>query len=376
MRITVSAIKADIGAIGGHTRPSDELLEVVKNFIEKKGTELVIDHYIGYSGDDIHIIMTHKFGTDNEKIHKLAWDAFSEGTKTAKNQGLYGAGQDLLKDSFSGNVRGMGPGVAEIEMEERPSEVFCIFAADKTEPGAFNFPFWRMFIDAGSNTGLLINEKLAAGVTFKIMDVMTGNIADLKMWEDKPELEAALMFPGRYVVHSVYSSEGDQILSASTDRLHNIAGTYVGKDDPIAIVRTQKDFPATEEVGSAFNNPHYVSGNTRGSHHLPLMPVKLNSSASLNYSIPIVECLVFSMHEGRLTGPLDGFGTVDWDLQRTWAAERAMIMRNQGFIHPATLVPDELEYNKGYEARMDKLNQKFTSNVNKQETEKSLEENK
>jgi fructose 1,6-bisphosphate aldolase/phosphatase len=371
MRITVSAIKADIGAIGGHTRPSDELLDVVKNSIEKMGNELIIDHYIGYSGDDIHIIMTHKFGIDNDKIHKLAWDAFSEGTKTAKNQGLYGAGQDLLKDSFSGNVRGMGPGVAEIEMEERQSEVFCIFAADKTEPGAFNFPFWRMFVDAGSNTGLLINEKLAGGVTFKIMDVMTGNIADLKMWEDKPELEAALMFPGRYVVHSVYSSEGDQILSASTDRLHNIAGTYVGKDDPIAIVRTQKDFPATEEVGSAFNNPHYVSGNTRGSHHLPLMPVKLNSPASLNYSIPIVECLVFSMHEGRLTGPLDGFGTADWDLQRTWASERAMIMRNQGFIHPATLVPDELEYNKGYEARMDKLNQKFTSSISNTETEKS-----
>ena len=371
MHITVSAIKADIGAIRGHTRPSDELLNVVKNYIKKMGNELLIDHYIGYSGDDIHIVMTHKLGLDNEKIHKLAWDAFSEGTKTAKNQGLYGAGQDLLKDSFSGNVRGMGPGVAEIEMEERQSEVFCIFAADKTEPGAFNFPFWRMFIDAGSNTGLLINEKLAGGVTFKIMDVMTGNIADLKMWEDKPELEAALMFPGRYVVHSVYSSAGEQILSASTDRLHNIAGTYVGKDDPIAIVRTQKDFPATEEVGSAFNNPHYVSGNTRGSHHLPLMPVKLNSPASLNYSIPIVECLVFSMHEGKLTGPLDGFGTADWDLQRTWASERAMIMRNQGFIHPATLVPDELEYNKGYEARMDKLNQKFTSSISNKETEKS-----
>jgi fructose 1,6-bisphosphate aldolase/phosphatase len=375
MRITVSAIKADIGAIGGHTRPSDELLDVVKNSIEKMGNELLIDHYIGYSGDDIHIVMTHKFGTDNEKIHKLAWDAFSEGTKTAKNQGLYGAGQDLLKDSFSGNVRGMGPGVAEIEMDERPSEVFCIFAADKTEPGAFNFPFWRMFVDAGSNTGLLINEKLAAGVTFRIMDVMTGNIATLKMWEDKPELEAALMFPGRYVVHSVYSSEGDQILSASTDRLHNIAGTYVGKDDPIAIVRTQKNFPATEEVGSAFNNPHYVSGNTRGSHHLPLMPVKLNSPASLNYSIPIVECLVFSMHEGRLTGPLDGFGTADWDLQRTWASERAMIMRNQGFIHPATLVPDELEYNKGYEARMDKLNEKFTSSISNKKQKNSLKEN-
>jgi len=360
MRITLTAIKADIGGIGGHTRPSDELLATVRNFVSKNGKALFVDHYIGYTGDDIHIIMTHTHGVDNEKIHKLAWDAFTEGTKTAKEQGLYGAGQDLLKDSFSGNVKGMGPGVAEIEMEERPSEVFCIFAADKTEPGAFNFPLWRMFVDARSNTGLLINERLAEGVIFRIMDVMTGKIAELKMWQDKAELEAALMYPGRYVVHSVMSSDGvDQMVSASTDRLHNIAGTYVGKDDPIAIVRTQKNFPATEEAGSAFNDPHYVAGNTRGSHHMPLMPVKLNSAASLNYSIPIVSCLLFSMHYGKLTGPHDGFGTADWELQRTWASERAMIMRKQGFIHPATLVPEELEYNKGYEARMSKLASKF-----------------
>jgi fructose 1,6-bisphosphate aldolase/phosphatase len=364
MRTTISAIKADIGGIGGHTRPSDQLVQAVRNYVTQRSKEeaLLIDYYIGYTGDDIHIIMTHTLGVENEKIHKLAWDAFKEGTKLAKEQGLYGAGQDLLKDAFSGNVKGMGPGVAEIEMEERPSEVFCILAADKTEPGAFNFPLWRMFVDARSNSGLIINEKLASGVTFRILDVMSGKVAELKLWEDKPELEASLMYPGRYVVHSVLSSSGDKrepIVSASTDRLHNIAGTYVGKDDPIAIIRTQKNFPATEEAGSAFNNPHYVSGNTRGSHHLPLMPVKLNSAASVNYAIPIVSCLVFSMHNGKLTGPHDGFGTADWDLQRLWASERAMIMRNQGFIHPATLVPEELEYNKGYEARMDKLNRKF-----------------
>ena len=125
MRITLSAIKADIGGIGGHTRPSEELVETVKNFISNR-SDLLIDYYIGFTGDDIHIIMTHKLGIDNKQIHKLAWDAFTEGTKVAKEQGLYGAGQDLLKDAFSGNVKGMGPGVAEIEMEERPSEVFCI----------------------------------------------------------------------------------------------------------------------------------------------------------------------------------------------------------------------------------------------------------
>ena len=360
MRVTISAIKADIGGIGGHTRPSDELVASVKSFVAKNAKGLLIDYYIGYTGDDIHIIMSHTQGVDNAKIHKLAWDAFIAGTAVAKEQGLYGAGQDLLKDSFSGNVKGMGPGVAEIEVDERPSEVFCIFAADKTEPGAYNFPLWRMFVDARSNTGLLINEKLAAGVVIRILDVMTGKIADLKMWGDKAELEAALMYPGRYVVAAVFSDDmAEHIVSASTDRLHNIAGTYVGKDDPIMIVRTQKNFPATEEAGSAFNDPHYVAGNTRGSHHMPLQPVKLNSAASLNYSIPIVSCLLFSMHNGKLVGPHDGFGTTDWDLQRMWASERAMIMRNQGFIHPATLIPEELEYNKGYEARMDKLKSKF-----------------
>ena len=99
---------------------------------------------------------------------------------------------------------------------------------------------------------LIINEELAKGTIFRIMDVMTGKIADLKLWADKPELEAALMYPGRYVVHSVYSHNREQIVSSSTDRLHNIAGTYVGKDDPITIVRTQKNFPATEEGWKRF----------------------------------------------------------------------------------------------------------------------------
>lgn len=360
MRITLSAIKADIGGIGGHTKPSRELLNAVENVIRSR-RELLIDRYIGFAGDDIHILMSHTKGVENNAIHKLAWDAFKEGTEVAKTQGLYGAGQDLLKDSFSGNVKGMGPGVAELEFEERQNEAFVMFAADKTEPGAFNLPFYRMFIDSRSNTGIIINPDLAEGVVINIMDVLTGKVAPLHLWEDKPEVEAALMYPGRYVVESVTSKKGEPIAAASTDRLHNIAGTYVGKDDPIALVRCQKSFPATEEACSAFNNPHFVAGNTRGSHHLPLMPVKLNTGASVNYSIPLVMAAVFSMRNGKFIGPIDGFETPDWDYIRNIATQRAMDMRNQGFIHPATLVPEELEYNKGYEARMKKLASKFRS---------------
>jgi len=358
MKITVSVIKADVGGIGGHTKPSDGLIKAIRDTVENSG-DLLIDHYIGYCGDDTHIVMTHKHGVDNEKIHKLAWDAFMAGTQVARNEGLYGAGQDLLKDSFSGNVKGMGPGVAELEFEERPNEAFTVFAADKTEPGAFNYPIYRMFVDALSNTALIVNKSLASGVVMNIMDVEKAEIAELRLWEDKPTIEAALMYPGRYVVDSVYTKEGEPILDASTDRLHNIAGTYVGKDDPIMLVRTQKNFPATEEVGSMFNNPHFVAGNTRGSHNMPLMPVKLNSAASINFCIPIVEALVFSMHNGKLVGPFDGFSTPDWDYIREIATKKAITIRSQGFIHPATLVPSELEYAEGYKARMSVLESKM-----------------
>ena len=358
MKITVSVIKADVGGIGGHTRPSDALIEAVRKTVKNSG-DLLIDHYIGYCGDDVHIVMSHTHGMDNDKIHKLAWDAFMAGTQVAKQEGLYGAGQDLLKDSFSGNVKGMGPGVAEMEFEERANEAFTVFAADKTEPGAFNYPIYRMFVDSLSNTGLIVNKSLASGVIINVMDVEEGKIAKLSLWEDKPTLEAALMYPGRYVVSTVTTKQGEPILAASTDRLHNIAGTYVGKDDPICLVRTQKNFPATEEVGSVFNNPHYVAGNTRGSHNMPLMPVKLNSAASINFCIPIVQALVFSMHNGKFTGPFDGFSTPDWDYIREIATKKALAMRSQGFVHPATLVPSELEYAEGYRARMEVLETKM-----------------
>ncbi len=358
VKITVSVIKADVGGVGGHTLPSDGLLDAVKKTIKNAG-DLLIDHYIGFCGDDIHILMTHTKGKDSKEIHQLAWTAFEEATRVAKEEGLYGAGQDLLKDSFSGNVKGMGPGVAELEFEERPNEAFTIFAADKTEPGAFNYPFYRLFVDSLSNTGLIVNKSLAEGVIFNIMDVEEGKIAELSLWEDKPTIEAALMYPGRYVVSTINTKDGEPIVSASTDRLHNIAGTYVGKDDPICIVRTQKKFPATEEAGSVFNNPHYVAGNTRGSHHMPLMPVKINSAATIDFCIPIVSALVFSMHNGKLVGPFDGFSTADWDYIREIATRKALAMRSQGFIHPATLVPSELEYAEGYKARMEKLQSKM-----------------
>src|SRR3989454_9400875 len=147
MRVTVSVIKADIGAIGGHTLPRTEGLGVVRERVEREHGELLIYFFVCHTGDDMAIIMNHTRGKDSPDIHQLALDAFNKATVKAKAQGLYGAGQDLLKDAFSGNVRGLGPGSAEVELDERPSEALMVLLSDKCGPGAFNLPLYLAFTD-------------------------------------------------------------------------------------------------------------------------------------------------------------------------------------------------------------------------------------
>ncbi|MFC2143314.1 fructose-1,6-bisphosphatase [Candidatus Aenigmatarchaeota archaeon] len=347
MKVTVSAIKADIGSIGGHTKPSQELLNIVKRHVMENGRNLIIDSYIGFTGDDIHIIMTHTRGDNNPEIHKLAFDAFLIGTQAAKEQSLYGAGQDILKTAFSGNVKGMGPGVAEMTFEERPGESFIIFAADKTEPGAFNVPLYYMFAEVSRSPGLILSNDMRKGVTFTIMDAQyteKDKIIKLKTPENYIDIASLLFNPHRFMIESIFSINNEPIVSVSTTRLHNIAGKYVGKDDPIMIVRVQRPFLATEEVGAQFKYAHFVAGDTRGSHNMSMMPVKINSHASVYFCNPLVSGLVFSCHEGKLVGPVDAFDDPIFDEVRRMSAQKSFGMRDNGFVMPAMLPMEEIEY--------------------------------
>ncbi|KPJ55840.1 fructose 1,6-bisphosphatase [Parcubacteria bacterium DG_74_2] len=362
MKITLSIIKADIGSIGGHIKPSQKLLQTVENHIKNKGKKLIIDSYVAHTGDDIAILTTHKKGVLNSKIHKLCWDALLAGTNTAKKQGLYGAGQDLLKDSFSKNVRGMGPAVAEMEIEERKAEPFLMFGADKTEPGAYNLPLYLTFCDPMNTPGLILSPRLKKGFKFVIMDVSytkADKVIELSAPEQTYDIAALLRDNGRFVVESIWSrASGEQVVSASTTRLHNIAGKYVGKDDPVMLARAQHDFPATGEILAPYSIGHYVAGFMRGSHNGPLMPVKKNSSISFFDGPPVVNCLAFSIKQGKLTEPADAFDHAYWDYVRTKVSRKAEEIRRQGFSGPAMLPMSELEYT-GVMETLAKLEKKF-----------------
>jgi fructose 1,6-bisphosphate aldolase/phosphatase len=361
-KITLSVIKADIGSIGGHIRPSQKLLQTVEDYIKTKAKSLIIDHYVGFTGDDITILTTHNNGVGNTKIHKLCWDAFLAGTETAKAQGLYGAGQDLLVDAFSGNLRGMGPQVAEMEIEERPSDPFVLFMADKTEPGAFNLPVFLSFTDPMHCAGLILSEKIKAGFKFVIMDVNyteANRIIELNSPEETYDIACLLRDTGRFIVESIWSrSSGEQAVVASTTRLHNIAGKYVGKDDPVMLVRTQHSFPATGEILSPYTIGHFVAGFMRGSHNGPLMPVKKNSPVSFFDGPPIVSALAFSVKNGKLTEPADCFDQPYWDYVRMKVSQKAEDIRRQGFAGAAMLPMTELEYT-GVMDTLNKLEKRF-----------------
>ena len=348
MKTTLSIIKADIGSIGGHIKPSAPLLKRVNEFLKKGAKGLVNDFFVSHTGDDVAILFAHTHGVGYEKLHKLAWDAFLAGTAVAKDQGLYGAGQDLLKDSFSGNVKGMGPAVAEMEFEERPNEPFVFFAADKTDPGAYNLPLYLMFTDPMYNSGLILSPNMEKGFKFVIMDVNYtegDRIIELNAPENLYDIAALLRDTERFVVESVWTrATGEQAAAVATSRLHNIAGKYTGKDDPVMLVRTQMNFPATGEVLTPFEIGHYVAGGMRGSHTMPLMPVKLRTGISYFDGPPIVSCAAFSVHNGKLTGPVDAFEHPFWDSVRTKVSAKSADMRRQGFFGAAMVPMAELEY--------------------------------
>ena len=350
-RTTLSVIKADVGSIAGHQVVHPKLEETARDELNKaKTTGILIDFHVTHCGDDLELIMTHQHGTDSPKVHELAWLTFQKCTAVAKGLHLYGAGQDMLSDSFSGNVRGLGPGSAEMEFAERPAEPVAIFMMDKTEPGAFNLPTYRMFADPFCNPGLVIDKTMHDGFRFEVWDILDHKKILLDCPEETYDLLAFIGAKGRYVIKRVFSRGGkvpndEPVACISTDKLSHIAGKYVGKDDPVGMMRSQSGLPGMGEILEAWSWPFLVSGWNRGSHNGPIMPVGMKDNRTSRFDgPPRVIGLGYQISEGRLIGPVDLFDDPAFDPVRWQSAELADYMRRHGPFEPHRLPMDEMEY--------------------------------
>jgi fructose 1,6-bisphosphate aldolase/phosphatase len=357
MKITLSVIKADVGSIGGHTKPSAAMLEVIRGRVGSAiDGGILIDGLAVHTGDDTALVMSHRHGVGAAAVHRFAWSTFVIAAEEAGDAGLCAPGQDLLVDAPAGSVRGAGPAVAEIEFyrdpasKDRPAEAFLIFAADKCGPGAYSYPLYTAFCDPMHNGGLLLDSKMRRGFAITVMDMEHTGRGDRLIRLDVPEriwdLACLLQNPDRFAIESINSRyrPEEQIASISTTRLHDIAGRYKGKDDPVAIVRTQGAFPAPEEVVEPYTLGHFVTGDCRGSHVMPVMPVAINTAVTGPFCLPIVSCLAFSMDgEGCFAREhVDVFGNVAWDQTRLKVQAKADEWRRQGFIGPTMASQGEL----------------------------------
>jgi fructose 1,6-bisphosphate aldolase/phosphatase len=201
------------------------------------------------------------------------------------------------------------------------------------------------------------------------MDNTDGDsIIALNAPEDYYKITVLLRDNERFAIESVVSRYSGQTAAAiSATRLHNIAGSYTGKDDPVAVVRNQGIFPAPEELISPYTKAHYIGGDARGSHVMPLMPVPINTPVTGMYCLPLISCIGFSLNrDGHFSDSFaDFFDNPAWDYVRQVAQEKGIAMRSQGWSGAAMLPYGELEYS-GFRTSITNLVDRFALRNGKQ----------
>lgn len=353
-KTTISLIKCDVGSLAGHHVVPDPLFRIAeKNLKKATGRGLINSYHIFNVGDDLELLMIHEKGESNTEVHKLAWETFQEASNKASELKLYGAGQDLLKTAFSGNIRGMGPGVAEMEIEERTSDPIVVFAADKTSAGAFNLPLFQIFANPMNTAGLVIDPDMAGGFKLEVLDTIEKKRVVLKCPEDMYELLALVGTVSRYMISHVWRARDDLICAAgSVTRLSKIAGRYIGKDDPVLLIRAQHGLPALGEILMPFAHTYLVAGWMRGSHWGPLMPVGVDQAKCTIFDgPPRIVALGFQIANGKIASDDSGrpmiadlFTDPAFDMARRESLDYVSMLRHMGEFEPARLGVGEMEY--------------------------------
>ena len=367
-KVTISIIKCDVGSLAGHHIVPKPLFDIAEKKLKKAMNEGTINNfYVFNAGDDLELLMVHDLGEQSSEIHKLAWETFKEAANKALQMKLYAAGQDLLKDAFSGNVRGMGPGVAEMEIEERAADPIVVFAADKTSAGSFNYPLFRMFADPMNTAGLVIDPSMLCGFKFEIIDTLEDKAIVLRCPLEMYEMLALIGTVGRYAISRIWrASDNLPCAASSVSKLSLIAGKYVGKDDPVMIARAQHGLPAVGEILAPFMHSYFVQGWMRGSHWGPLMPVGLKWSKCTAFDgPPRIVAIGFQVANGKISSDDDGkpliadlFDDPAFSIARHEAVQNGNMLRRMGEFEPARLAAEDMEYTTIQQV-LEKLEKRF-----------------
>lgn len=344
-KTTLSVFTADVGGFVGHTSSHPEVLDAARETLASRGKGRIRDFQVLRCGDDLSLVLTHSMGLNDRGVHGLAWDTFLACRDVAENIKLYATTRGML-DDFTGNMRCMGPGSAEIEFVERTSEPVVVFLANKASVGSWNFPLFKTFADPFNTAGLISDPAMLCGFTFKVIDLKDLASIELNTPEELHILLALAGSTSRYVITSVARRvDGERAAIVSSEKYDVHAGRVGASSEPALIVRCQSGFPAVGEVMEAFSFPWLVSGWMRYSHVGPVMPVPFYEANATRFDgPPRVIAAGYQISDARLIGPHDMFDDPGFDDTRKTANKAAEYLRRQGPFQPHRLPLEEIQY--------------------------------
>ncbi len=364
----IKATKADVGGVGGHVVAADEVKSIIAKYVldnnSYRGEPIFTSMIVTHTGDDCAVTGIMAETVDMSVVDELMWDALQEGATKAAELGLYGPGQDLVADAFTGNLRGAGPATVALPFpvrKDNASQTVLVSFADKTEPMAFNHYATGAYMLPRFNTGLVIAaSKMKRGYVFEIVDLDTKAQAveagahprdqralDGKMEEVAKGLagegdhlararrplrhrgaHALLALRDRAHLDPRRQNEKDQLgYICSAERLHNIKTkkgfTYGGKDDPGA--------PGLRpgRLAGAGRDHLAVGDRADGGRRLPRQPQPAHPADAdqladlvLVGPDPVGDHLSCNIHTGRIGAISDQFALgTPWDEVRRTASQ-------------------------------------------------------
>lgn len=343
-KLCLSVITADVGGFIGNVSSHPEVLDTAKETLDTaKGKAQLRDFHVLRCGDDLALVITHEAGCESRALHEVAWKTFMSCRDAAIGLKLYGTGHGLSKQEFAGSIKGMGPGIAEMEFVERESESIVIFLINKAATGPFNLPLYKIFADPFNTPGLILDRAMSDGFSFRIRDLQSGKEITLPAPGRLYEILALAGSGARYVITGVAkNSNGENAAAVSAHKIAD-GGGETGLCEPAAILRCQAGFPTVGEVMEAFAFPHMVSGWLRGAHNGPLLPVPFYEANPTRFDgPPRLISAGFQIADGRLLGPHDMFDDPSFDETRRLSNRITEYIRRHGPFEPHRLPEDRL----------------------------------
>ena len=293
----------------------DEVVDAVRKKLEQDKVQGKILSAVvkDYSGVEIDIHTTHRYGELNAAVHRLMLEAFREGILKAQELGLLREGASIDSMSLEDlTKKALRLKTNEHSITERGAEPVVIAKIIGAGIGAANIKAYHEFFMPGATPlqklGFVpeVGEKGKPGVRgFRAIvrrteDVLKGNFEG-PVWEfeksaafkigekqypskdESLELLALASQPNDFIITAIYTVEGSTL--PSTEPIVSVVyqPVYGEKGElrtlnPTFICRSQSGADAVAGVASMYYDVNFVPGGPNGEYYVATRPVTLEEA--------------------------------------------------------------------------------------------------